>query len=323
MGAEITWRDIRALRATPPGLAREGERKQVFAAALQQAEELHTAAAGSGYASRSLPLFYALSQGGRAIAAARTVGGDWQLRGHGLKASLDADVSLTKLSQQSGAFDVLSRTTDSPELEGEPTVAALVATLPEMTRSFSSASHLRALQLELEYETTLGEYAKLVPPHGHLAIYCGPEASLPADEDQARRVDDLLRPYERATGWVINPSIRYSAGRPCIAFSWPREDPTGQRSYRSLDSVATQVGDYFYLRPTLGKSGGEISILMTWWAVLFALSSLARYEPAHWRNALDVDSSGTSVVFEEILDVAQEKVPTLLYEAITSCGDVF
>jgi hypothetical protein len=62
-----------------------GERAAVFVAALEQSEQLMRAAESVGPAARPLPLFYALSQAGRAVAAAKLVG-DWRLAGHGLAA---------------------------------------------------------------------------------------------------------------------------------------------------------------------------------------------------------------------------------------------
>ncbi len=63
---------IRALRATPsPRAAADEMRRRVFSAALGQFDELLTAAAAVGPASRPLPLYYALNQAGRAIAASR------------------------------------------------------------------------------------------------------------------------------------------------------------------------------------------------------------------------------------------------------------
>src|SRR4051812_39627121 len=82
--ADEAWRSIRALRAAPPLLARDGERRAVFSAALQQSEELFAAAAKAGPASKPLPLFYALSQAGRAIAAAHNAAETWRIAGHGL-----------------------------------------------------------------------------------------------------------------------------------------------------------------------------------------------------------------------------------------------
>lgn len=304
------------MRAEPPGFAHEDRRREVFTAALQQAEELHGAASITGYASRPLPLFYALSQGGRAIAAARNGGEDWELRGHGLRARTESTVGLTRLSPQPGAFAVVSRVTKSATLGKDITLAALVATLPEVSRALSSPTPPpAALGLELEYETALGEHAMLVPPYGYLAIYCGWEANLRQEEERQDAMADLLRPYTRAAGWGIVPSIRYSAGRPCVALAWPVERD-GQRVYKALETVATQVGETFYLRPTLGENDEEISLLMSWWATLLALSSLARYEPAHWRAAIDVDTSVDGVTLQETLDIGIERMPELLYEAL-------
>lgn len=69
------WRQVRSKRASPPGFAEADEaRREVFQAAVAQSEELWDAAATSGPASRPLPLFYCLSQAGRAVCAAWTLG---------------------------------------------------------------------------------------------------------------------------------------------------------------------------------------------------------------------------------------------------------
>jgi YaaC-like protein len=79
------WRALRRLRADPPGRAADAaDRRQVFQAALAQAEELWDAAAAAGAASRPLPLFYCLSQAGRALCAAWDETDNWQPRAHGL-----------------------------------------------------------------------------------------------------------------------------------------------------------------------------------------------------------------------------------------------
>ena len=64
------WQSIRLLRARPP-VPVTGERLGVFVSALEQAEQLMRAARDVGPAARPLPLFYALSQAGRAITAAK------------------------------------------------------------------------------------------------------------------------------------------------------------------------------------------------------------------------------------------------------------
>jgi YaaC-like Protein len=82
---EMVWRHLRALRHQPPGRASGGERRRVFGAALEQAQQLFTAASVH-YASRPILLFYGLSQAGRAIAACSTKAGPnaWRLSGHGI-----------------------------------------------------------------------------------------------------------------------------------------------------------------------------------------------------------------------------------------------
>jgi hypothetical protein len=58
----------------------------VFASALEQSEQLMRAAEVVGPAAQPLPLFYALSQAGRAIAAVHLPDAGWRLAGHGLSA---------------------------------------------------------------------------------------------------------------------------------------------------------------------------------------------------------------------------------------------
>ena len=75
---------LRATRAKPPGMASgEGLRRDTYGAALQQFDELMTAAAAIGLMSRPLPLYYAVLQAGKAIAAAWS-GRDPPIEGHGL-----------------------------------------------------------------------------------------------------------------------------------------------------------------------------------------------------------------------------------------------
>ena len=80
---EISWRGIRALRANPPGLG-GGNRHATFSTALEQAEQLFRAAATVTPAARPLPLFYGISQAGRALVAARA-SESWHIGGHGIR----------------------------------------------------------------------------------------------------------------------------------------------------------------------------------------------------------------------------------------------
>jgi hypothetical protein len=89
-----TWRDLRSLRHDPPGFANgngRGTRRGTFQAALEQCEQFIKAAGGADYATRPLQLFYAMSQGTRAVVAASPrIGQNWPVHGHGLSAATEA-----------------------------------------------------------------------------------------------------------------------------------------------------------------------------------------------------------------------------------------
>jgi hypothetical protein len=82
-GAEAI-REIRRTRAQAPGdAARDEPRRRTYVAALAQFEALYKAAQMVDVSVAPLPLFYALSQAGRAIVAAH--GAEHRVRGHGLE----------------------------------------------------------------------------------------------------------------------------------------------------------------------------------------------------------------------------------------------
>nr|WP_073966720.1 YaaC family protein [Streptomyces sp. CB02460] len=57
--------------------------------------------------------------------------------------------------------------------------------------------------------------------------------------------------------------------------------------------------------------------LLAWWAALYALSMLARYEPATWATAVNVDTSKQAVPIEHLLDEALDAVPALALEVMS------
>ena len=71
-----------------------------------------------------------------------------------------------------------------------------------------------------------------------------------------------------------------------------------------------------YFFPSIAADKRSIHPLMAWWAVLFALSTLARYHPAEWAVHIDVDRSRHAVLLENLLKQAMEIVPFLILEAI-------
>jgi hypothetical protein len=56
--------------------------------------------------------------------------------------------------------------------------------------------------------------------------------------------------------------------------------------------------------------------LMAWWAVLYVLSMLARYQPAQWMAHIDINTSSYTGAVEELLKRALHIVPALIAETI-------
>jgi hypothetical protein len=106
-------------------------------------------------------------------------------------------------------------------------------------------------------------------------------------------------------------------GRPLPVFCWP-DIPTDIRlRAQHLNVIAP---DYLrhgtrLLFPRAGCRDA-LSPLMLWWALLFGLSSIARYDPETWVDALVVNSSELAVPIEAALDAALDALPELVLDAL-------
>ena len=60
---------------------------------------------------------------------------------------------------------------------------------------------------------------------------------------------------------------------------------------------------------------------MSWWAVLFALSMLARYSPSKWTETLSLSQSRYASRVEFLLDSALDAVPELLWHALSEISE--
>ena len=102
---------LRPTRASPPGLAAtDSDRKETYGAALQQFDELLLAASTVSPVSRPLPLYYAVLQAGKAIAAALAPGDlDWSKTGHGHGLGEDRDAEAPRWQASILAFRVVPK----------------------------------------------------------------------------------------------------------------------------------------------------------------------------------------------------------------------
>jgi hypothetical protein len=301
---------VRALRANPPPIAaNDDRRRKVFSAALEQFEQLLRAAEISGPASAPLPLFYALSQAGRAIAAARMNDPQaperWDYVGHGLggaakySAPIGA-VPVTPHKGNAGAFQVVSEATRSPAVVARRPLemGELWASLPSTRVGEGLGADLpRPLQL---HPGTGSSYASR-----HAAI----EAPVTPGTDP---VEDLQKRYpaSRALRLVVQ-ELPGRTDRVKAGVFWPLGGrPLGEITETYWSESA------FYLRPAIAGEAPP-SILMTWWAVLFGLSHLARYAPAVWTASIAPDTSTLTVPIEHGLRLAKRCLPRLVYHAVT------
>jgi YaaC-like Protein len=336
---------IRATRAAPPGSAvNDGERRAVYGSALAQFDELIEAAATAGPASRPLPLFYALSQAGRAIAAAHAEG-IWQLRTHGLTApDLDAAPPSIKVHRSQAAandgawvdsFTGVAAATNADIFASAASLGALWASLPELVDLHPPALASAPGPLRLVPEDPGPENLHLQTDPGH--VY----ASVVGFPGSAEELATYLAARYPTSG---NPRLFQPQGLPhvqqhtvCgfgVLFRWQAESPDIDGHARTLERIAPEDGvgvpadgawlvfppsDGFqprWLRPSVG--GAALSSLLSWWALLFGLSMLARYEPAVWTGALDYHSSDLAAPLAELLERGLTRVPELVLAALAA-----
>jgi hypothetical protein len=309
--SQLDRRRIQALRADPPGLAVSGARRRVFGAALEQWDALLEASAEVVPAAAPILLFYALSQAGRAVCAARVGGPAFRSRGHGLSISdPSGGLGSTIVKPDGGAntsFAMFCHAAQSSALRAPTTLGALWAANPklEVVAGLGDGDS-RALELTL---ITSGETATR-------ALIVGPVADgLPSDQAGAEaELTRRLAGYPGAADGLVvsDPSPRVSRdGRPQVEVGWRGPDGTAT----AVELVAPGYGNPnsgAFLRPALNAAGDVLAPLPLWWATLLALSSLARYHPEEWSAGLARDRSQAAVPIEEALDIGREMLPWLL-----------
>jgi hypothetical protein len=83
-----------------------------------------------------------------------------------------------------------------------------------------------------------------------------------------------------------------------------------------LQAITRPYDGGWWLFPAAGAAGRSLHPLMAWWAVLYTLSMLARYQPAEWAAHIDIDASCPAVAIESPLKGAMSVVPALIGDTI-------
>lgn len=346
---DMVWHFLRMSRSTPPGLAKEAERADLYRAAMQQFEDLMVAAAASGPAGRPLPLYYALSQAGRAVLAAREPDMTRVIcpnERHGLTIphrNVNDDlfaVPVEARSSNTGLFQRVASATGSALIVETAMLGALVASLPDAGDEgwnedrWPTAVPLYpvmglAEEVDMDRDSRANDFSRFRHGTMHVAIQADDVATQDDLEDLARRYPTIAKIRPRLFVLTTGRRGRYEVRTPSgaavmieVSVSPNSTDPVGDH-VTMLDAIAPlyRWKDRRWLRPSVEGDAPPPSPLMTWWAILFALSTFARYHPVPWTSSLVVDQSSSAAVLERILDLAQDAVPHLVFEALGLSGD--
>lgn len=323
------WSAIRALRAAPPGLASRRDRRRVFTTALEQAEQLFRAAETVGPETKPLLLFYGLSQAGRAISAAQAAE-HWVLSGHGIRIGQQRGhehglAGLTVSPAPSGAFGSVRDLLRSSNMAHETRIGDLWPLLFETHRHRLRASgDDRSLTVRADYTgwpsgiptfrigNIPAEFADVGQGNLDLATGLGADYSAQADalSDYLSRYPTLAErtPFTRV-GQPVGLQLQ-GDGTCSVAFRVPDASLTRYPTAEAFESsVAVMARGTWRVYPSLDNSGMPVHPLLVWWAILFRLSMLSRYEPETWDRMTDVNRSPDAVPAEHLLDRAISSVP--------------
>jgi hypothetical protein len=313
---------IRRTRARPPGRAADDERRQTYGTALEQFEELIGAAATASPGVRPLPLFYALSQAGRAITAAYLLEG-WKPGAHGLSCQdlspasvLDVDVRIWKPDPtRPDSFNAVSQAVGS-ETPSEPVkLGALWAALPEVGRLIADARETEQWPdalLVLPHEDVMSPLWDASRVNASLISSRHPMGVTLADALDVYPYSDVVRAKQINDGSTV--ATHTSSGL-ALDVSWPSEEANLTGRHNTLDRIVpTAPGGDRWWRPRVGGAG--MSDLMLWWVLLFGLSMLARYEPAGWNAMLDLDGNELAAHLVRLMDAVVDVVPWLVLQVL-------
>jgi YaaC-like Protein len=219
---------------------------------------------------------------------------------------------------------MVAAATESPLFEGPVTLSRLWASLPGMPKHpavIGDAPKPLTL-LAAEVPTTDPRelmLRRLNPTRGYFL-------GVPAGE-----TDAVLADYPTAAGYervgtredglpasaVQAAALAAMRQEPEAILRWP-SDGGGLRPLNEIGDAGRLMGERSWsVRPRIGTGDGPPpSQLTTMWALLYGLSHLARYQPAVWVGALDLDRAETAVHLGHGLDAALEEMPQLVHGAL-------
>lgn len=217
------------------------------------------------------------------------------------------------------SFGSVAKATGSETLSGPVSLGSLWASLPGLAELTDVPEHAQPLPVvPVEQRVDLPINLDKVP-----AVIVGIDSG-EGEEVDKQEAEELLSYYPagRMTTIFHPPGLpspqRQLTGRGSgLSVWWPADSPDYLGHQRTLDRYAPydQYTGERWLRPAL-EDGQLPAPLIVWWALLFALSMLARYEPAAWAAALDYDESGLAAPLAQLLEAGVDLVPQLVLSAL-------
>ena len=336
------WRRIRAVRFSQSEAEANSYRRQVFVAALEQAEQMWFAARSVGVVSAPIVLYDALTQAGRAVVA-QARGGVFERQGagHGLRLDFNGRSPLEKPSMTdtflsehgNGQVQAIAKVLDSPLLSSRASIAEVVSSLNAsdhlrfsgdhpvpLYAYFASPTHTPTAPRMSVWNVSLSDLAR----HGGSIEASDDGVETPVVGDLSGFLEiypDLANLGPPSTQTVRAP-LNAAAGYLSLNLQWAdvwSADMSAQeqmswwaQAFPTLQARGTMNEFRIHLVPIVGSNQSALHRLVTWWLVLFGFSILARYHPSHWMRLTDVDTSPEAVVIEALLEQASEEIPTLL-----------
>lgn len=249
-----------------------------------------------------------------------------------------------------GSFTGVANAIGSPVLGGTTTLGALWAANPDLRHvpiPTDAGLWPRALDIPIGIQRmSTGIYGDELPDPWATPVVTGGMVVTTIDcpGETSDEVAEAIQPYPTLRGaFALTPGgmssavrgaaddvvVRSAMGGPdrvAIGVKAPAETTMADQWERlralasvvEIDSsqpvhpVPSLVG---FALPEVGGARAP-SPLLLWWALLLGLSILARYEPAAWTLAVDLDVSTLAVGLERVLDVAAERVPMRILDGL-------
>jgi hypothetical protein len=226
-----------------------------------------------------------------------------------------------------GSFIQLANLLRSGTLPGGATLGQLWATIPDLPGPHLNTANTSYLPW-LQYRN-VGVSDDIIT---------GRISGIPTRLESANTTEltAFLAGYPAITGYISLASLGYTGVPPRIGdtlgvfckwrlpgnreelapLTWREEE---LQDYEIIEDRFTQPyrGDSErFIFPAFGGAPRPLHPLLAWWALLFALSMLARYEPESWTSYMDRNSSANAVPLEAVLDRALHTCPELISHTI-------